>query len=225
MDQSLAESLSKKFRIAKEPIIREEYEMIFLRALLASKFHKKLVFKGGTALRLAYGNPRFSEDLDFSLLKKIKNQEFIKVIKETAEDLPTVKIRELTEKRYTHFAVLQVKEPYLKQAFPLKIEISKRPVEWKEDSDFVSHVLKSQIVPLEAISFVVTLERAFKDKKRMVKERSKARDLFDFWWLGQRLNKKVKLNLKNSEIKKIKAELNQFLPEQMRLVVESWREK
>lgn len=223
MDEFLAESLSKKFHIAKEAIIREEYEMIFLQALLASKFHKKLIFKGGTALRLAYNSPRFSEDLDFSLLKRIKNKDFVDLVEATAKPLPTVKIKELTEKHFTHFAILQIKEPYLRQASPLKIEISKRPVKWKEEVDFIAHELKSQIVPLGAVGFVVTLKRAFKDKKKMVKERKKARDWFDLWWLGQRLNKEVKIKIRNNQIKKVKSELNQFLPEPMRLVVESWR--
>ena len=99
-----------------------------------------------------------------------KIRDFTDLIKVTAKPFPTVKIKELTKKRFTHFALLQIKEPYLKQAFPMKIEVSKRPVEWKENVDFVAHELKSQIVPLEAVGFVVTLERAFKDKKKMVKE-------------------------------------------------------
>lgn len=223
MDEFIAESLSKKLRIAKEPIIREEYEMIFLQALLASKFHQKLIFKGGTALRLAYNSPRFSEDIDFSLLKTVDSREFVKVVEAASKQLPTVKIKELTEKHFTHFALLQIKEPYLRQAFSLKIEISKRPVKWKEGVDFVVQELRSQIAPLEAVGYVVTLERVFKDKKRMVKERNKARDLFDLWWLGQRLKRKMKIRLKDGQIKKAKSELNQFLPESMRLVVESWR--
>ena len=223
MDQFIAESLSKKLRIAKEPIIREEYEMIFLQALLASRFHKKLIFKGGTALRLAHNSPRFSEDIDFSLLEAINKREFAKVIETASKRLSTVKIKELTEKHFTHFALLQIREPYLKQAFSLKIEISKRPVEWKENIDFMAHGLKSQTVPLEAVGFVVTLERAFRDKKRMIKERDKARDLFDFWWLGQKLGKETRIKLNSNQIKKAKSELNQFLPESMRLIVESWR--
>lgn len=225
MYQNLAESLSRKFRIAREVIIREEYEMIFLQSLLASKFYKSLIFKGGTALRLAYNSSRFSEDLDFSLTEEIKNKDFIMVVEKVAKDLPAVKLKEATEKYHAHFAILQIKEPYLKQAFPLKIEISKRPVNWQEDKDFIAHELKSQVVPIEAVGFVVTLERAFKDKKKMITQRNKARDLFDLWWLAQKLNKKVEIKIKENEVRKIKAELNQFLPEPMRLVIDSWRKK
>lgn len=225
MDENLAETLSKKIRIAKEPIIREEYEMILLQGLFSGKLAQKLIFKGGTALRLAYNSPRFSEDLDFSLTEEIKNEDFAELIEKTVKDLPTAKIKELTEKYYTHFALLHIKEPYLKQVFPIKIEVSKRPVSWKINKDYVSAPVKSQIVPLEVVGFTVTMERVFKDKKRMIKERDKARDLFDLWWLGQKLDKKVSFNLKDAEIKKASRELNQFLPEPMRLVVEDWRKK
>lgn len=223
MDKATAETLSKKFQIAKETVVREEYEMIFLQALFSSNFHNKLVFKGGTALRLAYGSPRFSEDLDFSLLEKINNKDFAEVIKKTGEFLPAVKIKDLTEKRFTHFAFLQIKEDYLKQAFPLKIEISKRPVKWKKDVDFMVRLLKSETVGLEAIGYVVTLQRAFKDKKRMIQERQKARDWFDMWWLAQKLNKKIKMRINENQFKRFKSELNQFLPRSMRLVIEAWR--
>ncbi len=43
---------------------------IALLGLWRSKFFEKAAFYGGTALRVLYGLDRFSEDLDFSLLKK-----------------------------------------------------------------------------------------------------------------------------------------------------------
>jgi len=46
---------------------------------------QKLVFKGGTALRLAYGSPRFSDDLDFSELKTIELKKFQKWCQETTK--------------------------------------------------------------------------------------------------------------------------------------------
>jgi hypothetical protein len=42
---------------------------IALLGLWRSKFFEKAAFYGGTALRILYGMERFSEDLDFSLLK------------------------------------------------------------------------------------------------------------------------------------------------------------
>jgi len=223
MDEVTAELLSQKIHIAKEPIVREEYEMIFLQGLLASNLNNKLIFKGGTALRMAYGSPRFSEDLDFALKSSIKQEEFDRVVRRVVEPLPTVEIKELAEKHYTHFALLVVKEPYLRQAFSIKIEVSKRPVLWRAEQDFISQRCKSEVGSLEAVGLVVTLKRAFLDKKRAVKIRQKARDWFDLWWLGGKLGKPTDFKFSKTELVKIRAELNQFLPEHMRKVVDLWR--
>ena len=49
--------------------LREILQEIALLGLWRSKFFDKAAFYGGTALRILYGLDRFSEDLDFSLLK------------------------------------------------------------------------------------------------------------------------------------------------------------
>jgi len=50
--------------------LREVMQEIALLGLWRSKFFEKAAFYGGTAIRVLYGLDRFSEDLDFSLLKK-----------------------------------------------------------------------------------------------------------------------------------------------------------
>lgn len=49
--------------------LREIMQEIALLGLWRSKFFEKAAFYGGTALRILHGLDRFSEDLDFSLLK------------------------------------------------------------------------------------------------------------------------------------------------------------
>lgn len=53
--------------------IREIMQEIALLGLWRSKFFEKAAFYGGTALRILYGMDRFSEDLDFSLLKPMND--------------------------------------------------------------------------------------------------------------------------------------------------------
>lgn len=50
--------------------LRERVQKAVLAHLGARKFFVEGVFQGGTALRLFYGNPRFSEDLDFVFTSK-----------------------------------------------------------------------------------------------------------------------------------------------------------
>ena len=49
--------------------LREEMQKIFLKTISRTDFFDNAAFYGGTALRLFHGLDRFSEDLDFSLLK------------------------------------------------------------------------------------------------------------------------------------------------------------
>src|SRR3989338_3198255 len=49
-------------------ITREYFQHLFLSELYKLDGAENLLFKGGTALRIVYGSPRFSEDLDFSLI-------------------------------------------------------------------------------------------------------------------------------------------------------------
>ncbi len=54
----------------EENALKEIIQEIALLGLWRSKFFEKAAFYGGSALRILYGLNRFSEDLDFSLLKK-----------------------------------------------------------------------------------------------------------------------------------------------------------
>jgi predicted nucleotidyltransferase component of viral defense system len=53
-----------------EQALREIMQVIALAGLQRSGFFEKAAFYGGTALRIFHELPRFSEDLDFSLIKK-----------------------------------------------------------------------------------------------------------------------------------------------------------
>jgi len=50
--------------------LHEVMQQITLLALYRSGFYDKAAFYGGTCLRIFHNLPRFSEDMDFSLLKK-----------------------------------------------------------------------------------------------------------------------------------------------------------
>lgn len=84
-------ALSRRYQTSEFPnIVREYFQHIFLSELYQLPDAEKMLFKGGTALRIVYGSPRFSEDLDFSLFgieqrsaKKFIEDIFVKVLAET----------------------------------------------------------------------------------------------------------------------------------------------
>lgn len=69
------EKLSRQYQTGIFPnIVREYFQHIFLGELYKLSGAKQLLFKGGTALRVVYNSPRFSEDLDFSLIGVMHNE-------------------------------------------------------------------------------------------------------------------------------------------------------
>lgn len=84
------EKLSRQYQTGVFPnIVCEYFQHVFLGELYKLPNAEKLLFKGGTALRVIYGSPRFSEDLDFSLFGVLPSQTksfveglFVKVLAE-----------------------------------------------------------------------------------------------------------------------------------------------
>jgi predicted nucleotidyltransferase component of viral defense system len=71
---NIIEQMLSKYEINSEDklinALKEVYQEIALLGLYRGGFFQKAAFYGGTALRIIHGLDRFSEDLDFSLLKK-----------------------------------------------------------------------------------------------------------------------------------------------------------
>lgn len=75
IETELLENIAKKEQTSIFPnIIREYIQHLFLAELYQLPGSEKLLFKGGTALRIVYNSPRFSEDLDFSLFDVPNNE-------------------------------------------------------------------------------------------------------------------------------------------------------
>lgn len=55
----------EKLRTFKSSLLREYLQYKMLEIIFTSEYATKLVFIGGTALRIVYNNSRFSEDIDF----------------------------------------------------------------------------------------------------------------------------------------------------------------
>lgn len=67
--------------------IKEITQEIILMALSRSNFFKQAEFHGGTALRILYELPRFSEDLDFALLSPDPTFQLSPYLKNLVEEL------------------------------------------------------------------------------------------------------------------------------------------
>ena len=183
--------------------LREILQEIALLGLWRSKFFEKAAFYGGTALRILYGMDRYSEDLDFSLLKPMPDFDMLrysdalqKEIRSFGFDV-TVTKREKSARSQVRSAFLKVDtlkhlvdvgtaESILRkiprgQALKIKIEIDTDP---PPGFDTESRFLL-QPIPFSVRAFA--LPDMFAGKMHAIlcrqwKSRVKGRDWYDLVW-------------------------------------------
>ena len=216
METNILEKLTREMQIAPEFIIREDWEMKILEKLAESNIGQILVLKGGTALRLAYNSPRFSEDLNFDISAKFDFFDFEKVIKGIAAGY-SLKLKDLAKKYYAYLARINIKDENLSRDFSIKIEVSTRsirPPAYSEPKLIVSPVNSIQVLIKTA-----RLEEIKKEKIKALKSRKQPRDLFDLWYIAQ-LNRDPWSPPQNGyDQKVIKRELYKFLPQKFKRVI------
>jgi predicted nucleotidyltransferase component of viral defense system len=216
MEQIQIEKLAKSLKISSARIVQEIYEMIILKGLAESKIGKFLVFKGGTALRLIYGAPRFSEDLDFSVTQEFSERDFKEAVQGIAQKEPNLELVEALKKRWTFFALFKIKEPFLPQPLSVKVEVSIR----EKIREFETRIATSQTTTLEVLLKAFSLEQLLQDKLKTLRERQTAKDLFDVWYLAQKLKKEIDLPEVKINRKELKRDLHKLLPQNYWSVIE-----
>lgn len=209
MEQHIADQKARELGIDLTQVVREYWELILLKGLVESPLGRYLIFKGGTALRLAYGSPRFSEDLDFSLTRDVMKGRFLPLIKKIISPFPELTPTDLEEKNYTYLAEIKVSQNYLRFPFRIKIEISKREV---RNYQWELKLLSSPAAILSTMAQVATLKQIYQDKLDCLRGRGKPKDLFDLWYVSERLKipydpPKIDLNRKD-----LVRDLRKYLP-------------
>ena len=209
MEQSIAEQKARELGIDRTQVVREYWELILLKGLYESPQARYLIFKGGTALRLAYGSPRFSEDLDFSLAKDVMKGKFRPLIKKIISPFPELSETDLEEKYYTYLAEIKVSQNYLSMPFRIKIEISKREA---PNYRWELKLLNSPAAVIQVMAQVATQEQIYQDKLTCLKGRGKPKDIFDLWYLSERL--RIPYAPENIDLKKkdLIRDLRKYLP-------------
>lgn len=211
MEKELAVRFSEEIRIDAEQILREWWEIVILRDLLSSSIGNNLVFKGGTALRLVYNSPRFSDDLDFSIIKKFPFSSFKENIAAIQKRYSELEIKDVADKFYTYIAQYRIKEPWRPRALSVKIEVSKRDI-IGDSARYAIAPIRSQVSNVEALGNVMTKERIYEEKIEALKTRNEPRDLFDFWFLSSVLQKPYEQPNVNFDKKTMVQNLRKYLP-------------
>jgi len=100
--ETMLENYAPKSKNEYENAIHEIMQELALLGLWRAKFFEHAAFYGGTSLRILYGLNRFSEDLDFSLLKPNRDFNLTPFLKAIAEELEVSGLTIRVESKIKH---------------------------------------------------------------------------------------------------------------------------
>lgn len=216
MDEAILTMLKKYSCITQQDYknaLKEILQELALLGLWRAKFFEKAAFYGGTSLRILFGLDRFSEDLDFSLLKpdpyftlepyeraiedELESFGFdvsFQVVKKTQES--AIQSAFLKANTVEHFVRIGVpekirKKSHLEESLKIKIECdTEPPLAFGTESRYLL-----QPIPFSILAY--TQQDLFAGKLHALLFRSwgnrvKGRDWFDFVWF---VSRRIPVNL------------------------------
>lgn len=206
---NLLESYDLKTQDDYEIALKEIVQHLALLGMWRSKFYEHASLYGGTALRLFYGLRRFSEDLDFSLVKKDECFDLLPHLKAIEKEIVAFGFKFTVEKKIKKFISpiesafikgntrvnllsIEAQENIIKgfhreQKIKIKLEVDTDPPPGSQ------HEVKTLLTPIPFGVKTFTKSDLFAGKMHAVlcrqwKSRVKGRDFYDLiWFIGQKI--------------------------------------
>lgn len=187
--------------------LKEILQELALLGLWRAKFFEKAAFYGGTALRILYGLDRFSEDLDFSLLKPDANftlnpyeraietelrsfgfevsVQVVEKVKESAIQSAFLKANTLEHFIKIAIPLKERKKCHFEETIKIKLECdTDPPLGFKTEAKFLLQPIPFSVVAYHPGDLLAGKLHAL--LFRTWKNRVKGRDWFDFVWFVSR---------------------------------------
>lgn len=221
IDPKAIRELADRYQTTADNVVREYFQHLFLSHLYRQKEADHMLLKGGTALRIIWQSPRFSEDLDFTGIDtSIRAIESLleKALAAVEKEGIAVQIAEAKKTSGGYFSILQFEGEGSRGE--IQLEVSLRPAGKGKG--------ETALIPSE---FLPPFTLIHLDEKILVYEkvnalltRAKPRDFFDLYFiLRSRLafkevfqkQRALKARLREAMSKTqidAKSELKRFLP-------------
>lgn len=184
----IKKSFPDSLRESERNMLREYIQYLVLDSISESKLASKLIFLGGTAVRIIHGSKRFSEDLDFDNLG-VSDLEFLDLSQQIGQRLEsegfTVELE--TKKKQSNF--LKIKFPSLFHGYGLsghkneklliKLDAEAQNYEYEPELALINKFgvfTRVRTVPLNLLL-------AQKISAFLGRNRTKARDIYDIIYL------------------------------------------
>ncbi|MBI5399018.1 nucleotidyl transferase AbiEii/AbiGii toxin family protein [Candidatus Saganbacteria bacterium] len=229
-EENLQEYINK-FQTNKNNIVREYIQHLFLANLYKGRTSEKLLFKGGTALRIIFQSPRFSEDLDFTGQNIFTHQEidgmFIDALAEMEKVGINVSYKEAKPTTGGYLGLIHYEAFNI--AADMKFEVSLRKGK-KVSGELISVI--SDFIPAYVLIHIPT-DELVGGKMAALLARKKPRDYYDLYFmlrhpqLNRNIDKKqlktVFYALKDEKID-FKRELSVLLPTSHHLILKNFKD-
>lgn len=211
--QSEIKNMSRQYVVPMSTIERDYTQNWIL------SFLPEMAFKGGTCLRKVYFKEyRFSDDLDFTLLKEtdIANLEdkILNAVHQAKTRSNIDFINEINSKEVKngysfdiYFRITRVTGSPLK----IKLDITKNENEHiidKITQKVINHPYSDKI---DTKILVYSLDEMFAEKTRSLFERTRPRDLYDIWYLNKNVKFNKTLFKKKCDFKKVDPNIEDFI--------------
>lgn len=212
-------------------VVREYFQHLFLARLYEEKGSDNLFFKGGTALRIIWHSPRFSEDLDFTGVNiTVRGIEALMegaLAKIELEGIQT----EIVESKGTsggYLAIFRFEAAEYKSS--IQVEISLR--NGKKGLGTAALIQSDLVVPYTLIHLKEEILVA--EKIQACLTRAKARDFYDLYFIlrsrlafveafrqDKQLKKKIMSVIKSKKLN-FRRELKTFLPVNQHMIIKGF---
>ncbi len=234
ISQESIRKLARQYHAPEHPnIVREYFQHLFLSELYKLEDADHLLFKGGTALRIVYQSPRFSEDLDFTISGIVmhRQREFVEhlftAVLANVERTGVVVVlgpkSRSTSGGYYGEATFQI---YDYEPVVVAINISSRN---RHGVTGEVDTIVSDFIPAYSIFHLSQEELVSEKIFGALLNRGKARDFYDLYFIMRRgmlaLNQKRKLVKTKDKILKMadkvdfQSELSVFLPSDQQNII------
>ena len=214
----------------KHNALHEVMHQITLAALYRAGFFNEAAFYGGTCLRIFHNLPRFSEDMDFSLLKKddkFSLEDYFDAITDEFKSLG----REVVISKKNKTSSTQIESAFLKdnsEVYNIKFQ-TQRTVKIKIEVDtnpplFFNTEYNLSLLPFSFMTRCFTLPGLFAGKMHAIlfrnwKQRVKGRDWYDLEWYIRNEHKLSFKHLKERCIQSGHIDNIGFTPDQLILLL------
>lgn len=217
--QQIKDQYPENMQRFERAILREYLQYKVLQAIFDSKHASKLAFLGGTALRIVYGNNRFSEDIDLDNFG-LSWSEFENVIQKVKRFLSLegfeIEVRNVAKgayRCYLRFPALLYEQglsPYQQEKILIQVDTTAQGYKYEPEIILLNKFdvfAEIRVTPLD----ILLSQKIYTAVNR---KRPKGRDFYDITYLSSRtkpdygfLNQKLGVNtaedLRREIIKKI----------------------